>query len=383
MSISTFFIPSVNIMGAGCLDEAITAINGYGFKKALIVTDVVLHKMGVADKIKTLLTKQNIAAVVFDGAQANPTVENVENGLAILKENKCDFIISLGGGSPHDCAKGIALCATNGGHISDYEGVDRSTKAQLPLIAINTTAGTASEMTRFCIITDEKRHIKMTIVDRNTTPLLSVNDPELMLAKPASLTAATGMDALTHAIEAYVSTAANHITDACALKAVTLISENLRTAVKHGDNIEARENMAYAQFLAGMAFNNASLGYVHAMAHQLGGFYNLPHGVCNAILLPHVETFNIATSANRLKDVAKSMGVDVSKLSDTEGAQACIDEICKLSKDIGIPNGLAELSAKQEDIPLLASNALKDACGLTNPRVATQAEIEQIFKNAF
>lgn len=383
MTTSTFFIPAVNIMGAGCLDEAAKAIKGYGFKKALIVTDSVLHKIGVSEKIKNLLATQGIESVVFSGAKPNPTVSNVEDGLAILKENNCDFVISLGGGSPHDCAKGIALCATNGGHISDYEGVDRSAKPQLPLIAINTTAGTASEMTRFCIITDEKRHIKMAIVDRNTTPLLSVNDPELMLAKPAGLTAATGMDALTHAIEAYVSIAANPITDACALKAVTLISNNLRTAVKHGDNIDARENMAYAQFLAGMAFNNASLGYVHAMAHQLGGFYDLPHGVCNAVLLPHVETFNIETSANRLKDVAQSMGVDVSKMSDQDGAKACIEEIRKLSKDVGIPSGLTELSVKLEDIPTLAANALNDACGLTNPRRATQSDIEQIFKNAF
>ena len=193
-----------------------------------------------------------------------------------MKAEQCDFVISLGGGSPHDCAKGIALCATNGGEIADYEGVDRSAKPQLPLVAINTTAGTASEMTRFCIITDETRHIKMAIVDRNVTPILSVNDPELMLAKPKGLTAATGMDALTHAVEAYVSTAATPITDACALKAVELIARHLRTAVAHGDDLNAREQMAYAQFLAGMAFNNASLGYVHAMAHQLGGFYDLP-----------------------------------------------------------------------------------------------------------
>ncbi len=199
-----------------------------------------------------------------------------------LKEGKCDFVVSLGGGSPHDCAKGIALCATNGGHIRDYEGVDRSAKPQLPLVAINTTAGTASEMTRFCIITDESRHVKMAIVDRNVTPLMSVNDPALMVAMPKGLTAATGMDALTHAIEAYVSTAATPITDACAIKAIELISANLRLAVRDGADLKARENMAYAQFLAGMAFNNASLGYVHAMAHQLGGFYDLPHGVCNA-----------------------------------------------------------------------------------------------------
>lgn len=279
---STFFIPAVNIMGIDCLDEAMVAIRNYGFRKALIVTDAGLAKAGVAGMIAEKLAMQDIDSVIFDGAKPNPSIDNVEKGLAQLQQSGCDFVISLGGGSPHDCAKGIALCATNGGHISDYEGVDRSTKPQLPLIAINTTAGTASEMTRFCIITDEKRHVKMAIVDRNVTPLLSVNDPALMVAMPKGLTAATGMDALTHAIEAYVSTAANPITDACALKAVTMISQNLRQAVRGGSDLTARENMAYAQFLAGMAFNNASLGFVHAMAHQLGGFYDLPHGVCNA-----------------------------------------------------------------------------------------------------
>ena len=217
---STFFMPSVNIMGAGCLQEAMVALKGHGFGKALIVTDAVLSKLGVAARIQAQLAGQQIASVVFDGTQPNPTVGNVRAGLAQLKAEQCDFVISLGGGSPHDCAKGIALCATNGGEIADYEGVDRSAKPQLPLVAINTTAGTASEMTRFCIITDETRHIKMAIVDRNVTPILSVNDPELMLAKPKGLTAATGMDALTHAVEAYVSTAATPITDACALKAV-------------------------------------------------------------------------------------------------------------------------------------------------------------------
>ncbi|MCI3203450.1 MULTISPECIES: L-threonine dehydrogenase [Pandoraea] len=380
---TTFFIPAVNMMGVGSLGEAMAALRQYHFRRALIVTDAGLAKAGVAEKVAKLLTRQDIQSVLFDGAKPNPTVANVEAGLAILKQNQCDFVISLGGGSPHDCAKGIALCAANGGHISDYEGVDRSKKPQLPLVAINTTAGTASEMTRFCIITDEKRHVKMAIVDRNVTPLLSVNDPALMAAMPKGLTAATGMDALTHATEAYVSTAATPITDACALKAVTLISQNLRRAVSHGDDMTARENMAYAQFLAGMAFNNASLGYVHAMAHQLGGFYDLPHGVCNAVLLPHVEAFNASTSAGRLKDIAQAMGEKVDGLSDEEGAKVAIAAIRRLSKDIGIPSGLAELGAKEADVPTLAANAMQDACGFTNPRRAEQAEIEAIFLQAF
>lgn len=380
---STFFIPAVNMMGLGSLDEAMQAIARYNLRKALIVTDAGLARAGVAERVAGLLAEQRIDAVIFDGAQPNPTIGNVQKGLALLRQSQCDFIISLGGGSPHDCAKGIALCATNGGEIADYEGVDRSSKPQLPLVAINTTAGTASEMTRFCIITDESRHVKMAIVDRNVTPLLSVNDPALMAAMPKGLTAATGMDALTHAVEAYVSIAATPITDACALKAIELIARHLRHGLAQGDDLQAREQMAYAQFLAGMAFNNASLGYVHAMAHQLGGFYDLPHGVCNAVLLPHVEAFNAQVSAARLRDVAKAMGESVEGLSEAAGAESALAAIRRLSVDIGIPAGLAELGARREDIPTLAANALKDACGLTNPRPASQAEIEAIFHAAF
>ncbi|HCH2127351.1 L-threonine dehydrogenase [Vibrio parahaemolyticus] len=379
---SAFFIPTVNLMGAGCLKDVANSIQSQGFKKGLIVTDKILNQIGVVKQVQDLLTERGVATVVFDGTQPNPTITNVNDGLALLKENECDFVISLGGGSPHDCAKGIALVASNGGKIGDYEGVDQSAKPMLPLIAINTTAGTASEMTRFCIITDEERHIKMAIVDKHTTPLISVNDPELMLAKPASLTAATGMDALTHAIEAYVSIAATPITDAVAIKAIELIQAHLRTAVKNGENLEAREQMAYAQFMAGMAFNNASLGYVHAMAHQLGGFYDLPHGVCNAILLPHVQRYNAQVCPERLRDVAKAMGVDVEGMSAEQGAAAAIDAIVALAKDVGIPAGIKELGAKLEDIPTLADNALKDACGFTNPKQATHEEISAIFEAA-
>ena len=246
MASSTFFIPSVNVIGADSLTDAMNMMADYGFTRTLIVTDSMLTKLGMAGDVQKALEERNIFSVIYDGTQPNPTTENVAAGLKLLKENNCDSVISLGGGSPHDCAKGIALVAANGGDIRDYEGVDRSAKPQLPMIAINTTAGTASEMTRFCIITDEARHIKMAIVDKHVTPLLSVNDSSLMIGMPKSLTAATGMDALTHAIEAYVSIAATPITDACALKAVTMIAENLPLAVEDGSNAKAREAMAYA-----------------------------------------------------------------------------------------------------------------------------------------
>ncbi|HBC0039988.1 TPA: L-threonine dehydrogenase [Salmonella enterica] len=382
MMVYNFYMPPVNKMGTGCIDDAIIAIKGYGFKKALIVCGHVLSTSGMVASLQQKLTVQGIGNVVYSGTQPNPTTVHVVEGLEMLRQHQCDCVISVGGGSPHDCAKGIALVATNGGEIRDYEGVDRSARPQLPLIAVNTTAGTASEMTRFCIITDPERQIKMAIIDKHVTPMMSVNDPVLMTGMPAHLTAATGMDALTHAIEAYVSTLATPVTDACALKAVAIISRSLRFAVEDGEDLVVRENMAYGQFLAGMAFNNASLGYVHAMAHQLGGVYNLPHGVCNAILLPHVQTFNAKAVSGRLKDIAEAMGVYVRNMSNEEGAKACITELKKLAADVGIPAGLSALNVHPDDFPRLAGNALKDACALTNPVQGEVEDLVGIFRSA-
>lgn len=375
----TFYMPSVSLMGPGCSDNLPEEIKSRGFKKALIVCGKRSASSSEFKGITDNLGVNGVEFVVYPGSQPNPTVTNVMDGVKVLKDNGCDFVISYGGGSPHDCAKGIALVATNGGNIKDYEGVHVSKNPQLPLIAINTTAGTASEMTIFSIITDEERHVKMAIVDKHVNPVLAINDPNLMVSMPASLTAATGMDALTHAIEAYVSTAATPVTDACAQKAIELISDYLRDAVADGNNMEARDKMAYAEFLAGMAFNNASLGYVHAIAHQYGGFYNLPHGVCNAILLPAVQEFNAKVAAKQLKDCAKFMSVDVSGMNDDEGAAACIAAIRKLSVDVNIPKGFAELGANEKDFDILATNALKDACGATNPLQATHDEIKAIL----
>ncbi|UBK74337.1 L-threonine dehydrogenase [Clostridium perfringens] len=377
-----FFMPAISLMGADCLKDAGDQVGELGFKKALIVTDKVLGQIGIVKKVTDVLDNKNIEYAIYDETKPNPTVKNVNDGLALLKEKECDFVILLGGGSAHDCAKGIALLATNGGEIKDYEGVDKSKKPQLPMVGINTTAGTGSEMTLFAIITDEERHIKMALVDKHLTPIIAVNDPMLMLAMPKSLTAATGMDALTHAIEAYVSTAATPITDACAEKAIELISNYLVNAVENGQDVEARDMMAYAEYLAGMAFNNASLGYVHAMAHQLGGFYNLPHGVCNAILLPHVQEYNKSTSASRLAKIAKIMGGNIEGLTDEQGADLCIDMIKSLSQTIGIPEGLGVLGVKESDFETLATNALNDACSLTNPRKGNLEEVIAIFKKA-
>ena len=377
-----FYIPCVSLFGPGCAKEIGGKAQNLGAKKALIVTDAGLFKFGVADTIAGYLKDAGVDSHIFPGAEPNPTNINVHNGVTAYNEQGCDFIVSLGGGSSHDCAKGIGLVTAGGGHIRDYEGIDKSTVPMTPLIAINTTAGTASEMTRFCIITNTDTHVKMAIVDWRCTPLIAIDDPKLMIAKPASLTAATGMDALTHAVEAYVSTAANPITDACAEKAISMISEWLSPAVANGENLEARDAMSYAQYLAGMAFNNASLGYVHAMAHQLGGFYNLPHGVCNAVLLPHVCEFNLIACPDRYARIAELMGVNTTGLTVTEAGYAAIDAIRELSASIGIPSSLSELGVKEQDLGVMSENAQKDACMLTNPRKANHAQVVDIFKAA-
>ncbi len=378
-----FYIPTVTLMGIGAHKEIGKQIQVLGGKKPFLCTDKGIVSAGIADQIIQLIKKDTgLDVVVFDETVPNPTDKNVHDGLKLYKDKGCDLIISLGGGSAHDCAKGIGIVATNGGNIRDYEGIDKSSKAMPPFIAINTTAGTASEMTRFCIITNTDTKVKMAIVDWRVTPNVAINDPLLMMGMPPALTAATGMDALTHAVEAYVSTIATPVTDACALKAIELISQNLRAAVANGADVEARDNMAYAEYLAGMAFNNASLGHVHAMAHQLGGFYDLPHGVCNAILLPHVERFNMIAKMDRFADIAVAMGENISGLSVRCAAEKALDAIVTLSQDVGIPRGLAELGVKEQDIPIMAQNAQKDACGLTNPRCPTLEDVIQIYKNA-
>ncbi|MCL6561218.1 MAG: iron-containing alcohol dehydrogenase [Firmicutes bacterium] len=377
-----FFIPTVTLMGIGSSKKIGEQVKVLGGSRVLIVTDKGISAMGMADRVKAQVEEAGAEALVFDGAEPNPTDINVHDGLKVYQDNQCDMIISLGGGSSHDCAKGIGIVATNGGNIRDYEGIDKSGKPMPPFIAVNTTAGTASEMTRFCIITNTGNHVKMAIVDWRVTPNIAINDPLLMVGMPPALTAATGMDALTHAVEAYVSTIATPVTDACALMAIKLISENLRNAVANGQNMEARDKMAYAEYLAGMAFNNASLGYVHAMAHQLGGFYNLPHGVCNAILLPAVESFNLISNPKRFADIAAAMGENIEGLPVRDAADKAIASIKKLSADVGIPSGLTELGVKEDDLEIMATNAMKDACSFTNPRTATLKDVINIFKAA-
>ncbi len=374
--------PAVTLIGPGCVKEIGGDIKDLGLKKALVVTDNVLVKIGVVKKVTDVLDESGINYVVADDIQPNPTMKNINDGLNTYKSENCDFIISIGGGSPQDAGKAIGILATNGGEIKDYEGINMTKHRSVPIIAINTTAGTASEVTINYVITNEDTHIKMVMVDKNCLASIAVSDPELMTGKPADLTAATGMDALTHAIEAYVSTGAYELTDVLALEAVKLIGESLEDAVKDGNNIETRSKMAYASYIAGMSFNNAGLGYVHSMAHQLGGFYNLPHGVCNAILLPHVEKFNSANTGDKLRKVAEILGENVEGLSVEEANAKAIEAIMKLSERVGIPKGLKELGVKEEDFKVMAENALKDVCAGTNPREVTLEDTIALYKEA-
>ncbi len=377
-----FFMPVVSLFGANVLAELAEQVTSLGGAKPLVITDQGMTQLGYTKQVTDLLDQAGIAYAVFDQTVPNPTDTNVNEGAAAYTENQCDMLISLGGGSAHDCCKGVGLLVSNGGQIADYEGVDMSKKALPPYIAINTTAGTASELTRFTIITNTSNHVKMAIVDWRVTPDLAINDPLLMMKMPASLTAATGMDALTHAVEAYVSTDANPVTDACALQAIRLIAKYLRVAVARGDDLEARDRMAYAQYLAGMAFNNAGLGHVHAMSHQLGGMYNLPHGVCNALLLPHVCEANLMAAQERYADIAEALGENTYGLAVREAAQMAVVAIRALSVDVGIPSTLSELGVQDKDIETMVEHAQKDVCAATNPRRLNDQEVAAIFRAA-
>lgn len=298
------------------------------------------------------------------------------------------MIVTIGGGSSHDCGKRIGVAATHDGNLyEDYAGIELLENETPPMVCVNTTAGTASEVTRHAVITDTSQNpnVKFVIVSWRNTPNVSINDPELMVAKPPALTAATGMDALTHALESYVSTGANSLTDAAALESMKLIARYLRRAVYNGEDIEAREGMANASVLAGYAFNNGGLGYVHAMAHQLGGFYDMPHGIANAILLPYVENYNLGAKMEKFIDVAKIFGVDTTGMTTREAAKSALDAIVNLSEDIGIPDTLAEsdFEVREEDFGAMAKLALEDGNASTNPRKGEAEDIVGLFEAAY
>ncbi|WZL71634.1 iron-containing alcohol dehydrogenase [Clostridiaceae bacterium 35-E11] len=377
-----FLMPSVNFMGQGAVKVIGERCKMLGGKKVLIVTDPGMVKVGIVDIVKGYLEDAGLITVLFDGVEPNPKDKNISAGLKVLEDQECDMIVTVGGGSAHDCGKGIGIMAAHPGNIYDYAGIETLTNELPPIVCVNTTAGTASEVTRHCVVTNTELNVKFVVVSSKNTPSLSINDPELMVKKPAALTAATGMDALTHAVECYVSLGANPVTDACAIQAIKLIAKNLRLAVANGENLEARENMAYASMLAGMAFNNGGLGYVHAMAHQLGGFYDMAHGVANAILLPHVERYNMISNLQKFADIAVFMGENIQGLSLREAAEKAIESIAQLSKDVGIPSGLSDFGVKPESFEKMAEYAMKDGNALSNPIKGTVKDIVKIFEAA-
>lgn len=370
--------------------EAISAIpeevKSRQFKKAFVVTDKDLIKFNVAQKVTKTLEAAGIPFEIYDNVKPNPTTENVLTGVKAYAASGADFLLAIGGGSSIDTAKAIGII-TNNPEFSDVvslEGVAATKNKSVPIIAVPTTAGTAAEVTINYVITDEKAVKKMVCVDPKDIPILAIIDPEMMSSMPKGLTAATGMDALTHAIEGYITKGAWVLTDTFELKAIELIAKHLEKAVFEPTNMEARENMGVAEYMAGMGFSNVGLGIVHSMAHSLGAVYDTPHGVANALLLPYVMEYNAPATGEKYKEVARQMGVkDVDSMSADEYRKAAVDAVVALSQKIGIPQKLNEIGAKEEDLEKLAKLAYNDVCTPGNPRDTSVEEILEIYKKAF
>ena len=372
--------------GAGCRSVIAVEAKRRRYRKAFFVTDKDLIKFGVADKISQVLNQAAIPFDVYSDVKANPTIKNVQNGVEAFKKSGADFIIALGGGSAIDTAKGIGIVANNPefADVKSLEGAVDTRFRAVPTFALPTTAGTAAEVTINYVIIDEEARKKMVCVDPNDIPTVAIVDPELMYSMPKGLTAATGMDALTHAIEGYITKGAWEMTNMFELKAIEMIAKHLKNAVDDGQNQEAREGMALAQYIAGMGFSNVGLGIVHSMAHPLGAFYDTPHGVANALLLPYVMEYNAESdAAPKYLDIAKAMGVDTANMTVKEGVKAAIDAVKRLSISIDIPQKLHEIGVKEEDIQSLAVAAYNDVCTGGNPRETSVADIVGLYKKAY
>jgi alcohol dehydrogenase class IV len=364
--------------GKGSALQLCTAIGQLGYKKILIVTDAMLVKIGLLDNIKKALDKQGIAYVIYDGVLPDPTYAQVEAGLEILKSNQCQAVLAVGGGSPIDASKAIAARATNDKPLKKMAGLFKVFRAPLPLFAIPTTAGTGSEVTIVSVVSDPVTHQKTPIIDPKLVPTMAALDGSMMLGLPPSVTAATGMDALTHAIESYISVNATPETDAYGLAATRLIMENLATAVKDGGNFQARQNMAMASYYAGLAFTKASVGYVHAIAHNFGALYATPHGLANSIVLPHILDYSKDSIVDRLAQLAEVSGLKTGGESSQQLADRFIGKIRSMLKEFGIPEHLDAL--KKEDIPKIAKMALEEAhLNYPVPKYMTQSTCESML----
>ncbi|MBP2638754.1 MAG: lactaldehyde reductase [Firmicutes bacterium] len=372
--------------GPGAISVIPEEICRRNFEKAFIVTDKDLVKFGIAKKVTDVLDQAKISYELYDNVKANPTIENVQTGVKKLAASGADVIVAIGGGSAIDTAKGIGIIATNPefADVKSLEGVADTKAKSLPIIAVATTAGTAAEVTINYVITDEQAVKKMVCVDPNDIPIIAIVDPELMVSMPKGLTASTGMDALTHAIEGYITRSAWTMTDMFELKAIELIAKHLPTAVAEPNNMEARDGMALAQYIAGMGFSNVGLGIVHSMAHPLGAFYDTPHGVANALLLPYVMEYNAPATGEKYREIAKALGVTKVETMDQEAyRKAAVEAVIALSKQIDIPQKLSEIGVKEKDLPQLAKSAFADVCTPGNPRDTSEAEILALYQKAF
>lgn len=370
--------------GSGAVQNVVTEAQRRGFKKALVVTDKDLVKFKVAEKVTTLLEQANLDYVLFDEVKANPSVDIIKQGVETFKQVGADYLIAIGGGSPIDSAKAIGIIINNPefSDVLSLEGVAPTKNKCVPIIAVTTTAGTAAEVTINYVITDEAKKRKFVCVDVNDIPVVAIVDPDMMSSMPKGLTAATGMDALTHAIEGYITKGAWELTDALHLKAIEMISRSLRGAVENTP--EGRAGMALGQYIAGMGFSNVGLGVVHSMAHPLSAYYDTPHGIANAVLLPYVMDFNKDFTGEKYREIARAMGVQgVDQMTPEEYRNAAVNAVKQLAKDVGIPEKLSVIGVQEADLPALSVDAFNDVCTGGNPRDCTAEEILDVYKIAF
>lgn len=385
MAVNRIILNETSYFGAGARRMLADEFRGRGYVRAFVVTDKDLIRFGVAGKVTGVLDEAGIAYEIFSDLKPNPTVKNVQAGVEAFRRSGADAIVAIGGGSAMDTAKAVGIIAANPafGDVVSLEGMAPTANRSVPVFALPTTAGTAAEVTINYVITDEANTKKMVCVDPKDIPAVAIIDAELMAAMPRGLTAATGMDALTHAIEGYITKGAWTLTDMFELKAVELIARWLPAAVENGADTEAREGMAVAQYIAGMGFSNVGLGLVHGMAHPLGAFYDIPHGVANALLLPYVMQYNMESSLVKFGDVARAMGVDTAGMDTRQAAQAAVDAVRALAARVGIPQRLSSLGVREEDLPRLAASALADVCTPGNPRDTSAEEILALYREAF
>ena len=382
--INRFILNEVSYFGPGACEVLPKEIIRLGLHKAFVTTDKDLIKYGVADKVLSVLKSAGIPYEVFSEIKQNPTVFNVKTGVKAFAESRADFILAIGGGSSIDTAKAIGIITNNPefGDVFSLEGVADTKKKSVPIIALPTTAGTAAEVTINYVITDEVNEKKMVCIDPNDIPAIAIVDAELMYTLPKSLTASTGLDALTHAIEGLITKGAWEMSDMFEIKAIEMITRYLETAVKEPLNSEARNGMAVAQYIAGMAFSNVGLGVVHGMAHPLGAIFDIPHGVANAVLLPVIMEFNAPAALDKYVDIAKAMNVYTSGMSREEAARAAVEAVKSLAMRVGIPQHLSELGIEEEDLERLSEAAFEDVCTPGNPREVSKEIILELYRKA-